>query len=296
MYIMHRRIRIHKTSSQNNRRSNATAACVVVLLIIGFVLFTNLLKPLQKNSVLLTNRRKGFALPCVVLTQNTPRMDPSVNACIPFVGPGFKETELDFVLPSARNKVLHPELLETAQDLSNNASVNIYMNHVRMWAMLLTRKWDVALFLEDDAVVPSTLDDFVVPLLAEMHSKNVTNFVVKLVDHWIAWQWKSNFTVGNHDVRTCTCRPVVHSSSTAAYIMDKHAAHTLVTNAFPASMHVDSYVHNMGCTKGLIHLFQTYPHVVHYNNKPSTHLKKTSSQRMFLLVRELITNALNSNC
>jgi len=293
---MHRRIRIHKTPHQNHRRCVAIATCVVVLLLIGFVLLTNLLQTLSKNSNSIADRRKGFALPCVVLTQNIKRMDSSVNACIPFIAPAFQEAELDFVLPSARNKVLNPELLEMARDLSNNASVNIYMNHVRMWAMLLTKKWDVALFLEDDAILPSTLDEFVVPLLDEMHRKNVTNYVVKLVDHWIAWQWKSNFTVGNHDLRTCTCRPAVHSSSTAAYIMDRHAAQTLVTNAFPASMHVDSYVHNMGCTKNLINLFQTYPHVVHYNNKPSTHMKKLSSQRMFLLVRELITNALNSNC
>jgi GR25 family glycosyltransferase involved in LPS biosynthesis len=192
--------------------------------------------------------------------------------------------------------VLNSFLLDTARDLSNNASVNIYMNHARMWAMVLTRKWDYALLLEDDIIVPKTVDETVAQLLASLQQNNVSNFVVKLVDHWVAWQWTSVLAVGSHDLRTCTCRPAIHSSSSAAYIIDKHAAQTLLDNAFPASMHVDSYTHDMGCNKGMIRLFQIYPHLAHYTNRPSTHMRNTSPQRAFLLVKEIISNTLSSNC
>jgi hypothetical protein len=93
-----------------------------------------------------------FSLPCLVLALNESNIDPSANKCKPFVAPSFTEAELDFVAPEAREKILHPQLLSLASDLTNNASVNIYMNHARIWRHVVAH-WDVALVLEEDIVV-----------------------------------------------------------------------------------------------------------------------------------------------
>jgi len=277
-------------------QTRAVAALVGLLAISGLCFLPQVLRRTVRNSTLEENHRRTLNVPCVVLTQNVSKLHPSVRQCKPFLAPAFQESELDFVSTDARKMLMDSSLLQTARDLSNNASVNIYMNHARMWAMALTRKWDFVLLLEDDVVLPEDVNEHLQELMTVLVQNNVTNFVVKLVDHWVAWQWRSVHKVGNHDLRTCACKPAIHSSSSAAYFIDKHAAQTLLDNAFPASMHVDSYAHHLGCNSKELALFQIYPHLVYYTNRPSTHIQHTSPQRAFLLVKEMISNTLSSTC
>ncbi len=277
-------------------QTRAVAAVCALLIFSGLVFLPQLLRVQVQNSTLQENHRRSFEIPCLVLTQNVSKLHRSLRQCTPFVAPAFQESELDFVSIHARKMLLDSSLLQTARDLSNNASVNIYMNHARMWAMVLTRKWDLALLLEDDVIIPEHVDQLIAELVTVLNQNNASNFVVKLVDHWVAWQWKSVHTVGVHDLRTCACKPAIHSSSSAAYLIDKHAAQTLLDNAFPASMHVDSYTHDLGCNRKELALFQIYPHLVHYTNRPSTHMQGTSPRRAFLLMKEIISNTLSSTC
>jgi hypothetical protein len=123
----------------------------------------------------------AWSLPCLVLTLNVSNVDPSTRSCTPFVAPSFKETELNLVSPLALKKILNPMLLESASDLTNNASVNIYMNHVRIW-QYIARRWDVALVLEEDIIVPSHAEELITKVLSALRLDKVTNYVVKLMD------------------------------------------------------------------------------------------------------------------
>lgn len=238
-----------------------------------------------------------FGLPCLVLTLNASHVDSSALGCTPFVAPPFTEQELDLVSPDARRKILDPALLETASELSNNASVNIYMNHVRIWRRI-AEQWDVALVLEEDIVVPEDAELVIAQALAALRRGNVTNFVVKLMDSSLFnnVQWQTVYALSDrHQLRACTCQPRIRSSGSAAYLMDRAAALTLLRNALPASMHVDVYKHHMGCIHRKIRLFELNPHLMHVNNRPTRHLP-FGFRRGYMLLKEAIVNAFNSTC
>lgn len=241
----------------------------------------------------------AWSLPCLVLTLNVSNIDPSARSCTSFVASAFTEQELDFVSPSALAKIRNPMLLESASELSNNASVNIYMNHARIWRYIAER-WDVALVLEEDAVVPSNSEEVIAQILSSLRRDDVTNFVVKLIDHWHLYssEWRTVYDLPAHRVLTCSCRPSVQGSCSAAYLIDKAAALTLLEHAFPASVHVDVFKHNMGCVEKRIRLYQISPHLVRMNNRPSTHLsnEEQTFRRKYLLVKEVITNLFGSDC
>lgn len=242
-------------------------------------------------------RSPEFSIPCLVLTLNESNIDPSAKKCKPFVAPSFTEAELDFVAPEARKKILNPALLETASELTNNGSVNIYMNHARIWRHI-AKRWDVALVLEEDTIVPSNADEVITQILSVLRRDNVTNYIVKLMDssNIQSLQWKRVYELSDHyQVRTCTCQPSIRSSSSAAYLIDRRAAMTLLKNAFPASIHVDVFKHYMGCIDNKIRLYQVTPHLMHINNRPTTHLPHDYHRR-YLLLKEIITNALSSTC
>lgn len=240
---------------------------------------------------------EDFSLPCLVLTLNKSNIDPSAKKCKPFVAPSFTEAELHFVAPEARKKIQNPTLLETASDLTNNGSVNIYMNHVRIWRHIVKR-WDVALVLEEDIVVPPNADEVITQVLSALRRDNVTNYIVKLMDssNVQSLQWKPVYKLSDHyQIRTCTCQPSIRSSGSAAYLIDRPAAMTLLKNAFPASIHVDVFKHHMGCIDNKIRLYQVTPHLMHINNRPTTHLPH-DYHRQYLLFKEFFTNALYSTC
>ncbi len=239
-------------------------------------------------------RRVDLGLPCLVLTLNASA-HPSAGACTTFTGSRFSEKELDALSADARAKLAHPYLLQRASDLTNNASVNIYMNHARMWTHI-AEHWDAALVLEDDAVVPENADIILQELLSRLRRDNASNYVVKLHDLSTLYsEWPEVYDVGGHSVRRCTCRPMMHSSGTSAYLIDRAAAQTLLQHAFPASMHVDVYMHEMGCVHHKINLHGMSPMLTHLSNRPSTHMSG-SPQRSYLLLREVIENMLYAAC
>jgi hypothetical protein len=279
-----------------------------VVLLLAFALLTFVLQTavlrMHRNVSHGTPARRSFAawsLPCLVLTLNVSNVDPSTRSCTPFVAPSFTETELNQVSPLALKKILNPMLLESASDLTNNASVNIYMNHVRIW-QFIARRWDVALVLEEDIIVPPHADKLIAQVLSALRLDNVTNYVVKLMDlsidsnkQWTLTHLLSQDIIGNHELRTCMCQTSTYSSCSSAYLLDRTAALTLLDNAFPASKHVDVFMHLMGCVDKKLRLYQLFPHPMRINNRPSTHLTY-NFQRRYLLFKEKIFTFLNSNC
>jgi hypothetical protein len=235
-------------------------------------------------------------LPCLILTSNVSALDPSTASCTPFNATPFTARELDYVTSDARRKLAHPSLLQRASDLTNNASVNIYMNHARMWNVIAQQQ-GVTLVLEDDVIVNEGSVELIQKLLSHLRKDNATNFVLKLHDSSTAYpQWREVFSVSGHTVRACDCRPSQHSASAAAYLMDQAAAKTLLQHAYPASMHVDVYMHELGCIHRKIRLYGTHPNPVITSNRPSTHMKWDDAQRSFLLFKEKIENILFATC
>lgn len=289
---------LQRIQSRRNMVVNTRVAAIgafACALAIACIVWASELMQRHENRHQAKTRR--FAVPCIVLTQNASLLlHKTTEMCTVFSAPSFSETEFQQLSSVAQNKILHPELLGSASELSNNASVNIYMNHVRMWAMALTKDWDSTLLLEDDAVLLPDAESKILQLLEVIRKRNLTNYILKLVDHWNSWQWTPLPGISSHELRTCSCQPAIHSSSSAAYIIDKEAAHTLLKHAFPATLHVDSYMHDIGCSKRHITLLQTYPHLATYSYRPSQHMPKTSPQRAFLLIKEMIINTLNSDC
>jgi hypothetical protein len=240
-------------------------------------------------------RRVDLGLPCLVLTLNASALHPSVGACTTFMGSPFSEKELDDLSADARAKLAHPYLLQRASDLTNNASVNIYMNHARMWTHI-AEHWDAALVLEDDAVLPENAGVVLQALISEMQRHNASNYVVKLHDLSTPYsEWPEVYDVGGHSVRRCMCRTKVNSAGTAAYVVDRAAAQTLLRHAYPASMHVDVFIHELGCIHQKIGLHGMSPMLTRISNRPSTHISD-SFQRSYLLLKEKIENMLYAEC
>lgn len=241
-------------------------------------------------------RRTGrLALPCLVLTSNASALHPSVAGCTQFLGPRFTEKEFANVSAEAREMLARPQLLRSASDLTNNASVNIYMNHARMWAQVAER-WDTALVLEDDAVLPPNADEVLAEVLARLRQANASNFVVKLHDSSSTYlQWQHVCSVTGYDVRRCACRPRQECTSALAYVIDRAAARTLLRHAYPARMQLDVFQYEMGCIEHKIDLYALTPFLAHPSGRPSTHLSD-SPQRMYLRLKRSIQNILDAEC
>jgi hypothetical protein len=280
-------------------RTAAVAALSAVILIVCLLVVPELIirRSMAMAEVDGERRHSRLSVPCLVLSLNASNIDPSINGCMPFVASPFSEHELHFVTAHAREKLLNPLLLETASDLSNNASVNIYMNHMRMWTRV-ARTWDVAVVLEEDIVVPPNADKVIADVLTALRRDNVTNFVVKLMDNFFMYtsQWPLAYSFPGHNVHTCTCRPSIHSSGAAAYLVDRQGARTLADGALPAEKHVDVYMHHMGCIDHKVRLYQLSPPLMHCNGRPSTHLPLHDFHRRYLILKESFLNAIYSTC
>jgi GR25 family glycosyltransferase involved in LPS biosynthesis len=225
------------------------------------------------------------------------RVDPR---CTRFVGTRFREEEFALVSAEAQRKLRRPELQERASELSNNASVSIFMNHLRVWRLVSASADDTpVLVLEDDAVLPPRLGRTLGALLERLRADNASNYVVKLHDlnaPWTLYEWAKAYRVERHDVRRCTCRPSHNSASNAAYLLDRRAAGVLLRSALPLSVHADVYVHEMGCVRHQVRLYNFMPNLVETSNRPSTHMRAFTLQRLYLLAVEALENMLAGEC
>jgi len=238
------------------------------------------------------------AFKCVVLTLDaSARVDPR---CTRFVGTRFREEEFALVSAEAQRKLRRPELQERASERSNNASVSIFMNHMRVWRLVSASADDTpVLVLEDDAVLPPRFGRTLGVLLERLRADNASNYVVKLHDlkpAWTYYEWAKTYRVERYDVRRCTCRPSHNSASNAAYLLDRRAAGVLLRSALPLSVHDDVYVHEMGCVRHKIRLYNFMPNLVETSNRPSTHKRTFTLQRLYLLAVEALENMLAGEC
>jgi len=237
---------------------------------------------------------------CLVLGLNSSDLPAGSSMCKPFLGTRFSEEEFKLVSADGQRKLQHPELQERASEFSNNASVNIFMNHLRMWkAINASADDEPVLILEDDAALPPDLPAVLGGLLENLRKDGVSNYIVKLHDlsgSWRLAEWLVAYDMTHYRVRSCRCRPHTNSASTAAYLIDRQAARVLLEAAFPLSMHVDVYLHEMGCVSRRVNLYTFVPNLVHTSHRPSTHFSHFTLQRLYLLIVEIVENFLFADC
>lgn len=219
---------------------------------------------------------------CTVLSLDNTTLVP--HGCNLFLARRFQEQEFALLSASAQEKLRNVELLQYSKDLSCNISISIFLNHMRVWQNVSDTP---ALVLEDDAVMPSDLCVILSKVLSHIRRHNVTNYIVKLHEHapfYIYRQWEEVFAIDDYSVRSCRCRPHGGSSSTAAYLLDRHAAQTLLTAAFPLETHVDVFLHNMGCVQRKITLYSVLPSPVRPSLRVSTHMPTLTLDRLRTVV------------
>jgi hypothetical protein len=240
---------------------------------------------------------------CLVLSLNASReplaLSPSLS-CTIFPGERFSPSQFFFASPAARRKLVDTSLQDIASDLSNNNSLSIYLNHVHIWRRIARSNLSTpVLVLEDDAVVTATNLQLLNDILEQMQHRR--NFVLKLFSDNLFWwgykEWNATLHVGAHDVKTCQCRPWLQTWSTAAYVLDAHAARALLARAMPAEKHVDVFLHDQGCIDKTIELSVVDPSIVSLSMRPSEHAHESSFlPRLRLLIRELIENIKRDSC
>jgi hypothetical protein len=239
---------------------------------------------------------------CILLTTDVAAQPRDIGGltCVPFVALPFDDGQFSLLTPDAQAKLRTPFLLHDSGELSNNKSVNIYVNHVRIWRHILRHMHGPTLVLEDDAIVQPHVPRTVQRLLEAMYLDGVRNFIVKLQTngpHWQFLQWDLHYKIFGVDVRKCSCRPHHTSSSSAAYVIDREAARTLTQSAYPASQHVDVYKHYMGCVYKKINMYAFRPDIVRAHVRPSVHWDHESRlHRQYLLTVEFIDNLRAGTC
>ena len=253
---------------------------------------------------------------CVVLTMDAaaaPRELAPGLICIPFVAVPFEAAHFRLLSEQAQVKLRDTRLLHHAGDLSNNNSVNIFVNHLRIWQHIIDRLDGPVLVLEDDAMLHAHVPHILRRVLEGMYLDGVSNYILKLQTNGPQWQyiqWSQYYTVGEHSIVKCECRPHLTSSSAAAYVIDRLAAQNMIKHALPLEMHVDVYLHHMGCVYGHINLYAFRPDLVRAHVRPSLHWADTNNshgnsfsgmmskytQRDYLLAVEFVENLLGGTC
>jgi hypothetical protein len=240
---------------------------------------------------------------CLILTTAAdaqPRKIAHGLTCEPFIVYPFDDKQFSMLTPEAQHKLREPFQLHQAGDLSNNKSVSIYVNHVRMWRHIIEHMDGPTLVLEDDAIVQPHVPNMVHRLLESMYLDGISNFIVKLQTNGPGWQflqWDVHYQIDGVSVRRCDCRPHHTSSSSAAYVIDREAAQIMAQSAYPASQHIDIYKHYMGCVYKKINLYAFQPDVVRAHERPSIHWDSESKwHRFYLLTVEFMENMRDGTC
>ena len=178
---------------------------------------------------------------CFVLTTNpllrSLKIAPGLT-CEPFLAELFNARQFDLVSEKGKAKLQNKWLQSQASEFSNNQSVSIFVNHARLWKIMDEMPEDEpVLILEDDAIVPTNISRTIDTMLARMMNDRVSNYVVKLNEHpkpFFAFaEWESRYHVGQHKIKTCTCRPSFTTAGTAAYLLDRGAVCACFSPSMP---------------------------------------------------------------
>lgn len=205
----------------------------------------------------------------------------------------FSEAQFADVHPAVQNILAGRASTFSACVLSNNNSVNIFANHVKIW-QLVVQGTRPAVILEDDALAsydfPSILSSVVSSTFStHTNSTDFNNTVLKLHNHntQSISDWTIVKAVNGVSILRSACSDVP-ATSTLAYIIDPAAAATLIRWHKPIIMHVDFYLYEMACMHKIT-LLSTRPYLVSENGRPSLHRPYKS---FYDWVKEIISSVI----
>lgn len=251
---------------------------------------------------------------CLVLTLNAslqPRTISSDLTCQPFLAQRFNAEQFAMLTPLAREKLIHPEKQTMASDLTNNNSVSIFANHVRMWKAAAALS-EPTLILEDDAIVHANAVHTLQSIMHELiNVRLIRDLVLKLssttpsilgihnpiITHMAFKEWKLLMQTEKQWLYECTCRTWWQTSGSMAYVITPHAAQNLLIHYMPVAEHVDVFMHKQGCIAQNIHFILAYPGIASHSGRPSTHQHESNwLNRKKLLFQELQHNIKSDTC
>ena len=251
---------------------------------------------------------------CWVLTLNTSLQPHTIApdlTCQPFLAQQFNAEQFAMLSPLARDKLIHPEKQTMASDLTNNNSVSIFANHVRMWKAAAALPEPI-LILEDDAVLHTNAGHTLQIIMHELiNVRLMRNLVLKLssttpsflgihnpiITHLAFNEWKLLMHTKKQWLYECMCRTWWQTSGLIAYVITPQAAHNLVRHHMPVTEHVDVFIHKQGCIAKNIQFILAYPGLARQSGRPSTHQHEANwLNRKVLLFRELQHNIKSDSC
>ena len=280
---------------------------VVIFSLHHYLLGLRLYKPTKNKAV-----PKSILKNCLFLTMNAsdaPRKITADLTCQPFLSETFNDEQFALVAPAAKENLFHPENQMYASDLTNNNSVSIYFNHVRLWKQVA--RWDtIVLLLEDDAefnedaikiidealVMMKKEKNFVLKLINIGHITNPLSIGMGIQQFALRW-WQPWYDVQGYTISRCTCRPSIRTACAAGYLMDGEAARSFLQHSFPISKHVDAFMHEQGCVSRTINFSAIDPPLISFSNRPTLHKHSVNFlKHISLHINEIMKNVAEEDC
>ena len=146
-------------------------------------------------------------------------------------------------------------------DLSNNNSVNIFWNHMRLWERA-TQARSVVLILEDDCVALEHSHQSIKEAVTHVLARSPPGFVLKLhnneqgVKPVMRWGWRGEAAEAAESPE-CLCDHAYPYTGTMAYALDPEAARRLLRGAAVINTHVDIHMHERACMHQAFALYST---------------------------------------
>ena len=243
-------------------------------------------------------------LSCFIIT-----LDPTLEAvrlkedvvCHPFLGRTADPYIFSHVDPQVQQDLLRHTSSRGAH-YTNNKSVSIAWNHMRLWQKLArTDGSQDLLVFEDDAIVTNHSVD----VYRALQSMGIfrRNYIIKLVNVHAWWFGKFElssirpFSVGamSYVLKKCGCRTRQNLYNSGAYVLDRHAAQILLDKFLPMRFHVDVYVHYTGYE--FSNVFVVEQDAVRLSDRASTHQSANELLgRTWPDLKELLMNIMASDC
>ena len=243
---------------------------------------------------------------CHIITLNTSVRPVRISAkltCYPYLG--SRVTDAMFALVSARVQTnLLANTSSWGADFTNNQSVSIAYNHVQLWRRLAASAVhsDMLIF-EDDILI----DHQALMLYNKIRGSGVLptkNYILKLTNrHRMQWLGSSElrfihrFWLGDKGfaLQKCVCRTRQNFFSSAAYVIDRHAARVLLQYHLPLQSHIDVFMHYIGCRFSNFFLLDN--DTQQFSGRISTHDKASDGMyRVVAAFKEQVKNMIMTSC
>jgi len=252
----------------------------------------------------ITHQRKSIV--CFILTMNMSlpvvHLSPEVT-CYPFLGKRMTDDMFALVSPRIQANLMS-NISSWGADFTNNISVSIAYNHMQLWRRLAHSSHDSDMMIFEDDIL---IDSHALKLYKKIARSGVLpkqNYILKFANRhrmqWLGGQELSSIFQFLQDskqyiLKKCVCRTRQNFFSSAAYVLDRHAARVLLQHHVPMQMHVDIFMHYIGCR--FSNFFLLNVDAVTFSMRPSTHQTAAEeSYRLIAAFKEQVKSILFTSC